>query len=317
MHSRIMRSAAVFVAAVLLAGITALPAFAEENMYENLGWAFSDGMLEIGGIGEMAEFNERNHASSWLGDNELRERTETIVIETGVTSIADSAFNCFSAVTTVAISGTVESIGSDAFSDCVSLPEIRIPVSVKRISPYAFAGCRALKDVYYPGTQEQWAAIEIDPSGNDCLLNASLHFGDGVAPVSNDRAVAVVGADTVAAAGGKTASELRDVLGGTVGLFDNKGDALADDAVVGTGCVVSTPSGQGFVVIVNGDVDGDGGIDATDARHALRAAAKLEELSGAYALAADVDIADGINATDARGILRAAAKLSELDIFAR
>ncbi|MBQ1552152.1 MAG: hypothetical protein IIZ66_01285 [Clostridia bacterium] len=46
-------------------------------------------------------------------------------------------------------------------------------------------------------------------------------------------------------------------------------------------------------------------------------AAKPEELSGAYALAADVDNADGINATDARGILRAAAKLSELDIFAR
>ncbi len=61
-----------------------------------------------------------------------------------------------------------------------------------------------------------------------------------------------------------------------------------------------------------GDVNGDGDVDATDARLALRAAAKLDTLSGTQLLAADVN-GDGIvDATDARTILRVAAKLEEL-----
>ncbi|MBQ1553180.1 MAG: hypothetical protein IIZ66_06500, partial [Clostridia bacterium] len=64
-------------------------------------------------------------------------------------------------------------------------------------------------------------------------------------------------------------------------------------------------------IIVMGDVDDDGKVNATDARLALRAAAKLDTLEGVYALAADTDGDDNINATDARMILRAAAKLDD------
>ena len=53
----------------------------------------------------------------------------------------------------------------------------------------------------------------------------------------------------------------------------------------------------------------DGKVDATDARLALRAAAKLDTLTGQAFTNADVDGSGIINAEDARKILRVAAKL--------
>ncbi len=60
---------------------------------------------------------------------------------------------------------------------------------------------------------------------------------------------------------------------------------------------------------VPGDVDGNGQILANDARLALRASAKLEELDKKQLLAADVDGDKRVLANDARQILRYSAKL--------
>ena len=57
------------------------------------------------------------------------------------------------------------------------------------------------------------------------------------------------------------------------------------------------------------DVNGDGKTTAADARLALRAAAKLENLEGGSFSAADVNKDGIITASDARKILRRAAKL--------
>ncbi|MCR5690350.1 MAG: hypothetical protein K6G71_08895, partial [Clostridiales bacterium] len=92
------------------------------------------------------------------------------------------------------------------------------------------------------------------------------------------------------------------------------GNELADDATPGTGSTVTIAVGDTVVtktIVVTGDVDGDGQVNASDARLALRAAAKLDELGGAFASAADPDSSDTVNATDARMILRAAAKLDD------
>ena len=61
-----------------------------------------------------------------------------------------------------------------------------------------------------------------------------------------------------------------------------------------------------------GDVDGSGKVNSSDARLTLRAAARLETLSGERFTAADVDGNGKVNATDARKILRAAAKIESL-----
>lgn len=64
-------------------------------------------------------------------------------------------------------------------------------------------------------------------------------------------------------------------------------------------------------ISVAGDVDGDGKISVYDARLALRAAVKLDILSGAYFCAANVDFDDKISVSDARFIIRAAVKLDD------
>lgn len=61
---------------------------------------------------------------------------------------------------------------------------------------------------------------------------------------------------------------------------------------------------------LNGDVDNDGRVSASDARLALRAGAGLEKLSTLAAEAADVNGDGRITAKDARSILRYAAKIS-------
>ena len=65
------------------------------------------------------------------------------------------------------------------------------------------------------------------------------------------------------------------------------------------------------MTVTPGDVDGNGQILADDARLALRASAKLEELSEAQLLAADVDGNGQVLADDARQILRFSAKLQQ------
>lgn len=63
-----------------------------------------------------------------------------------------------------------------------------------------------------------------------------------------------------------------------------------------------------------GDVDGDGGIKAADARLALRASVGLENLDEDQKKAADVDYDGAIKAADARMILRASVGLEEIEI---
>ena len=58
-----------------------------------------------------------------------------------------------------------------------------------------------------------------------------------------------------------------------------------------------------------GDINFDGRVTASDARLALRAAAKLDTLQGNALLAADVDFDGKTSASDARKILRVAAGL--------
>ena len=60
-----------------------------------------------------------------------------------------------------------------------------------------------------------------------------------------------------------------------------------------------------------GDVNGDGLVKANDARTALRAAAKLEELDERALKAADIDGNGKVSAAEARKILRFAAKLDK------
>jgi len=88
--------------------------------------------------------------------------------------------------------------------------------------------------------------------------------------------------------------------------FDAKLDDIAKAIVVSTMSVC----GVDYVEpITKGDVNGDGKITAADARQALRASARLENLNEKEKSAADINGDGKVSADDARTILRKSAKL--------
>ena len=92
-----------------------------------------------------------------------------------VTGIADSAFENRYRLGRVAIPEGVTSIGENAFASCGALVRLILPKSVESIGWGAFYSCEGLlaynSIVYYPGTEDDWAAIDIG-NYNGMLINA-------------------------------------------------------------------------------------------------------------------------------------------------
>lgn len=164
---------------------------------DNLQWSLSsDGVLTIDGTGEMDDYRPLNYPlAPW---NAHMNKINTIIANSGMTHIGNSAFYYCSSLTAVTIPDSVISIGEQAFIGCSSLGSVDIPGSVTSIGNYAFdycssltaitipnsvtsignsafANCTSLSDVYYSGTQEQWDAISFG-FDNDDLLNATIHY---------------------------------------------------------------------------------------------------------------------------------------------
>ena len=125
------------------------PAVAHEGNWDtNLRWVLDEnGLLTISGEGAMTALN--NAADAWRaysGD------IQSVVIEQGVTSIGDNAFN-----------------------GCANLTSVTIPDGVTGIGDNAFSGCTSLADVYFDGTQAEWTSI--NTGTNSGLPNATtVHF---------------------------------------------------------------------------------------------------------------------------------------------
>ena len=94
---------------------------------------------------------------------------------------------------------------------------------------------------------------------------------------------------------------------------DKNGNSAGERNFVSTGMVLVLPDNSGLPIVVCGDVDGDAGITAADARLALRASVGLESYSpdSPYSKAADVDKDKSLSAADARLILRASVGLED------
>lgn len=98
-----------------------------------------------------------------------------LVLPDSVTSVGERAFfNCTGLLS--ANLGATSSIGLCAFIGCSNLASVTFGNGISDIQPNAFYNCSALNDVYYSGSKEQWSGVSVS-SGNECLENASFHFG--------------------------------------------------------------------------------------------------------------------------------------------
>lgn len=116
---------------------------------ENLAWNFDadSGKLTISGSGEMEDYTQNN--TPWNAD---QYDIQTVVIESGVTSIGEFAFSGCSNMNMITIPADVASIGRGAFFGCASLTSIAIPAGVTSIEASTFINCTALAEVTLPDT---------------------------------------------------------------------------------------------------------------------------------------------------------------------
>lgn len=87
-----------------------------------------------------------------------------IAVKEGTISIANSAFEDCSGLTSITIPESVMSIGASAFAYCSNLTSITIPESVKSIGDYAFESCSSLTDI----TLSQGVASIGEGAFSDC-----------------------------------------------------------------------------------------------------------------------------------------------------
>lgn len=89
---------------------------------DNLTWDFANGVLTISGTGAMTNYSSSSSSRApWY---DYRSSIKSVVIEEGVTSIGNYAFNACSGLTSVTIPNSVTSIGSSAFYGCTNLKTV-------------------------------------------------------------------------------------------------------------------------------------------------------------------------------------------------
>ena len=102
--------------------------------------------------------------------------SKDIVIPSGVTKIADSAFSGCDFIESVVIPDGVTEIGSSTFSGCRALKNIKIPDSVTEIDRCAFKGCTSLKNITLPKSIKLLSGCTFD----ECSALKSVTIPNGV-----------------------------------------------------------------------------------------------------------------------------------------
>ena len=84
-------------------------------------------------------------------------------------------FSGCTSLKTIIIPKSVTVITFEVFINCTSLESIIFEEGSKisEIQGAALTGCSNLKDIYYPGTEEEWAAVNIAAAGlaEDCVVH--------------------------------------------------------------------------------------------------------------------------------------------------
>lgn len=123
--------------------ISNIVVFAERNIQvegvcgNNLIWSLDDtGKLVINGKGEMKDFNFNEKApwQDWMKHGVITE----VMIDEGITSIGNCAFEGQMCLSTVVLPSTLIKIGDNAFSGCSLLKSIALPQNLIYIGEAAF-----------------------------------------------------------------------------------------------------------------------------------------------------------------------------------
>ncbi len=268
-----------------------------------------------------------------------------IVLPPAVTQIEDSTFKACLFLAKITLPEKLESIGSEAFRYCQTLDAVYLPASLQSLDSTAFDQCYYLKKIYFGGDKQQWIVAYPDsiPENREVIFEHTHTAGKWdviVYPTSENEGFAKRNCELCHAVQtanmGKTmfagnekatvnmegylsvvaqfaAAELLQQAGDGAVLTDADGEVVSAEAVVGTGMTLTLADGTGYTVLVTGDCDGNGQINAEDARLTLRLSVGLEDFAtdSVQYRACDADDFTGVTSSDARSILRASVGLDD------
>ena len=129
---------------------------------DNLTWDLTNGVLTISGIGAMNNYRDEYYNADTCVTNapwgQFRDNITSVIINTGVSSIGNSAFTGCFGLTSVIIPNSVTSIGDEAFHWCSNLTSVTVPNSVTSIGKRVFRYCTSLTAVTIPNNVSvgQW-----------------------------------------------------------------------------------------------------------------------------------------------------------------
>ncbi len=129
-----------------------------------------NGTLTISGSGMLKRFNVEAYDKKTGGYTlcswkQIREEIVHVIVEDGITSIGENAFEYCYSLTDVILPDSVSSIGPYAFEQCLCLTDINLPDSVTFIGEYAFQYCRELKSIDLPKTLTSIENFTFDGTG--------------------------------------------------------------------------------------------------------------------------------------------------------
>lgn len=133
--------------------------YAKKNISGTTGdctWVWDDtGHLTISGYGAMENYTIYSSSPTPWGSF-----ITSVTIESGVTSIGNSAFYRCDSLTSVTIPDSVTSIGEYAFASCTALTSITIPTSVINIGASAFNSCTSLPSISVSDANAHYSSMD-------------------------------------------------------------------------------------------------------------------------------------------------------------
>lgn len=272
----------------------------------NLGNGFTDipeGMFGL--CGSLTSVTFPNNFKT-IGKSAFTRCDKLVSIELpdSLTKIDDSAFRACQGLKTIQIPQSVTNIGNNAFLECSSLY-----AAIFLGNPPATFGTKVFQDahpyfsIYYqpenaaswaPNGENLWKGYKISdtlPVVQEFLLNEGSRYSiqDGILRgVSHRETVDFIISNFI------PWSSLR--------VFNTNNEALAGDASVSTGYKIRLLDGNTVLgeltIIVKGDVDGNGRVNALDISAIQKHILDIESLSGIPEKAADLDNDGRVNSLD-------------------
>ncbi len=244
-------------------------------------------------------------------------------------TIGECAFLGCVSLTSIELPEFLENMEMGAFSLCTSLSEIVIPKSVKAIGDGAFVHCTALNKITVKSEKTEIGEYAFgfnvneetgEPQKNDSLVvyckisskagTYARSNGFTVYPLPKEEKnhfyINVKNNTMPNIPAKKSVSEYSDEyleyveMSSFIFSVSKDGELMDKTDFISTGAVIKICDFvfKEYIAIVNGDVDGNGIVDATDYLQVKKAFLKEIQLEGVYLTAADTNGDEIVNSTD-------------------